>query len=312
MDNNSVKITVPASTANLGPGFDSLSLALNLYNEFTFKIIDQPLKINFNGLKSIALDENNLVYRSFIELYKKLNLSPPFLEINIDCKIPLSAGLGSSSTAIVAGLFAANFFLENQFSKNELLNIATKIEGHPDNCASAIYGGLTVAVLDNEIAYCEVLPFPEELKSVVVTPDFELPTRIAREVLPPKVPFGDATHNVSRTAFLLSCLLNKNWYDLKIGFKDKLHLPYRKDLVPGMEDVLNEALNNGAYGATLSGAGPTLIAFVLDDKVALKIGSSMTKKWASFGIKSTYQVLKVSKLGVQIEQIISSNCNQHT
>ena len=136
-------------------------------------------------------------------------------------------------------------------------------------------------------------------------PNFELPTRISRELLPSKISYGDATFNVSRTAYLLSSLLNKDWEGLKIGFQDRLHQPFRKDLVPGMEEVLNEGLQRGACGATLSGAGPTLVAFINDKNKAEQIGKAMTEKWSEFKVKSTYKVLNVASDGVKIENLVA-------
>ena len=300
-----IKIKVPASTSNLGPGFDTLSLALDLYNEFTFKVTDGGLKINQTNPNALPEDSNNLVYRSFCEVYKKMKKNPPGIELDISCKIPLAAGLGSSASAVVSGLLAANTFLGNPLSVNEILVLATKLERHPDNAAAAVCGGLTISVTSDEMVYVSKFPWPEELLVVVIIPDFELPTRISRELLPANIPYGDATFNVSRTAYLLSCLLNKEWEGLKIGFQDRLHQPFRKDLIPGMENVLNEALLCGALGATLSGAGPTLVAFVNNKDKAEKVGKSMVDKWQSYKVKSSYKVLKVSNNGAKVESLVT-------
>lgn len=300
-----IKIKVPASTSNLGPGFDTLSLALELYNEFTFKVTKEGLKITQSNSNKLPEDSTNLVYKAFCEVYKKLQKTPPGIELDINCQIPLAAGLGSSASAVVSGLLAANTLLGNALSKSEILSKATKLEGHPDNCAAAIFGGLTISVSQDEQVYVSRFPWPSELLVIVVTPDFELPTRISRELLPPKISYGDATFNVSRTAYLLSSLLNKDWEGLKIGFQDRLHQPFRKDLVPGMEEVLNEGLRKGACGATLSGAGPTLVAFVNDRNKAEEIGKSMTKKWEEFKVKSTYKVLNVASDGVKVENLVT-------
>ena len=302
-----IKIKVPASTANLGPGFDTLSLALDWYNEFTFKLSNDTFKnLQINQINSNKLpeDSTNLVYKAFCEPYKKLKKTVPHVEIDINCQIPLAAGLGSSASAVVSGLLAANHFLSNQLTKEEILSLATKIEGHPDNVAAGLYGGLTISVSYDEKVYISKFPWPRELLVIVVLPDFELPTRISRELLPVNVSYSDATFNVSRTAYLLSCLLNKDWNGLKIGFQDRLHQPYRKDLVPGMEMVLNEGLSAGAFGATLSGAGPTLVAFVNDKEKAGFIGKKMTDKWKEFNVKSTYKILNVAFDATKIESLV--------
>ncbi len=302
---DTIKIKVPASTSNLGPGFDTLSLALDWYNEFTFKVIKEGLKITQSNSNKLPEDSTNLVYKSFCEVFKKQKKTPPGIELDINCQIPLAAGLGSSASAVVSGVLAANTLLDNALTKSEILSLATKLEGHPDNCAAAIYGGLTISVSQDEKVYVSQFPWPKELLVIVVVPDFELPTRISRELLPSKIPYGDATFNVSRTAYLLSSLLNKDWEGLKIGFQDRLHQPFRKDLVPGMEEVLNEGLKKGACGATLSGAGPTLVAFVNDKSKAEEIGKVMTEKWQEFKVKSNYRVLNVASDGVKVENLVT-------
>ena len=300
-----IKIKVPASTSNLGPGFDTLSLALDWYNEFTFKVTKEGLKITQSNSNKLPEDSTNLVYKSFCEVFKKQKKTPPGIELDINCQIPLAAGLGSSASAVVSGVLAANTLLDNALTKSEILSLATKLEGHPDNCAAAIYGGLTISVSQDEKVYVSQFPWPKELLVIVLVPDFELPTRISRELLPSKISYGDATFNVSRTAYLLSSLLSKDWEGLKIGFQDRLHQPFRKDLVPGMEEVLNEGLNKGACGATLSGAGPTLVAFVNDKNKAEEIGKAMTEKWKEFKVKSDYRVLNVASDGVKVENLVT-------
>lgn len=300
-----IKIKVPASTSNLGPGFDTLSLALDWYNEFTFKITKEGLKINQQNSSNLPVDKTNLVYRAFCEVFKKLNKTPPGIELDINCQLPLAAGLGSSASAVVSGLLAADHLLGNPLKKYEIMSLATKLEGHPDNAAAAIYGGLTISVSFDEKVYVNQFPWPKELLIIVLIPNFELPTSISRELLPPKIPFGDATFNISRVAYLLSSLLNKNWEGLKIGFQDRLHQPFRKDLVPGMEEVLNEAVSSGAYGATLSGAGPTLVAFVTDKNKAESIAKKMISKWEEFKVKSSYKILNVSSCGAMVESLVA-------
>ena len=307
-----IKISVPASTSNLGPGFDVLSLALSWYNDFTFKLSDKGLKINLDqdGTLLLPEDSTNLVYKSFCEPFKKFKKNPPGLELHIGSKIPLARGLGSSATAIVSGLLAANFFLGNPLSKNEILNMATNIEGHPDNVAAALFGGLTVSVAEGENVSMNKLQWPSELLVVVIVPDFDLPTRIARELLPAKVPYGDAIFNVGCVSYLLSCLLNKDWEGLKIGFQDRLHQPYRKDLVPGMDSVLSCAIQKGALGATLSGAGPTLVAFINNEQKGHLIGKSMVEKWKEFKVNSIYKVLRSANEGAKVENL--SHVNPHS
>lgn len=300
-----IKIRVPASTSNLGPGFDTLSLALSWYNEFTFKVVDKGLKIHKTNFNALPVDSSNLVYKSFLEFYKKQRENPPGLELEINSSIPLAAGLGSSATAIVSGLLAANQLTGNKMSKEELVSLASVLEGHPDNVAAALYGGLTISFSEDEMVKVNKFPWPSELLIIIVVPNFDLPTNISRELLPAKVPYGDATFNISCTAFLLSSLISKNWEGLKHSFQDRLHQPYRKDLIPGMDVVLNEALINGALGSTLSGAGPTLAAFSNDQSNAQKIGKAMVNKWSEFKVKSEFKVLSVANEGASVEVLVT-------
>ena len=301
-----IKIKAPASTANLGPGFDTLSLALDWCNDFTFKIVQDGLKINQQGTDILPEDSTNLVYRSFCETFKQAGKTPPGIELNINSQIPLASGLGSSATAIVSGILAANYLLKDVLKKDEILSLATKLEGHPDNVSACLYGGLTISVTSDDNVYVSQFPWPSDLLVIVIIPDFDLPTKISRELLPPKISYGDATFNVSRTAYLLSCLLNKDFNGLKIGFQDRLHQPFRKDLVPGMEPVLSEGIKKGAFGATLSGAGPTLVAFIDDKNKAELIGKAMVSKWQEFKVKSYYKILSVAKLGAKVEMLVAS------
>ena len=212
--------------------------------------------------------------------------------------IPLARGLGSSAAAIVSGLMAANAAIGNVFDKNKLLQIATEIECHPDNVAPALFGGITLSIENDGDAKCLSFLPPKPLKLVVAVPEFNLSTKLSRKVLPAKVSLQDAVFNVSRTAFLVGSLMQGNFENLQEALQDKIHQPYRMELIPGMAEVFDSALNNGALGAALSGAGPCLIAFVETNEE--KIGQAMVETFNKHKVKSSYLILDIDTKGAYI------------
>ena len=223
--------------------------------------------------------------------------------IRTDNHVPIARGLGSSSTAIVGALTAANEILGSPIDKQGLLKLATEIEGHPDNVAPAIFGGFTVSVMDKgKVQTFSFLP-RVKLKLIVAVPDFELSTRLARKVLPKNVAMRDAIFNISRASMLIAALVEGREDLLPIAFDDALHQPYRKKLVPGMSEVFTAAKDAGALGAAISGAGSCLIAFTtLRSKLEEKIASAMVEEFKSHGVKAKALILDVDKRGAQILQ----------
>jgi homoserine kinase len=295
-----VKIKVPATTANLGPGFDILGAALNLYNFIELKAAEQD-KIIITGPEAgneISSGPDNLVYRSARRLFQELGTEMPKLEFNVEINIPLSRGLGSSSSAITGGLVAANIFCGNKLSREALLNIANEIEGHPDNVAPCLYGGIIASLCENKQVITRKIVTGLALSFIVVIPEFQLSTEKARKILPAAVPFADAVFNASRLCFLINGLLSDNPEMLGIALKDKLHEQYRGQLIPGFAQVKQSALENGAVGSVLSGAGPTILAIATENQD--KIGLAMQAKWLDFGIQSEYKVLELDNKGTRI------------
>ena len=212
--------------------------------------------------------------------------------------IPLSRGLGSSAAAIVAGLKAANALLGNRFSRRELLQMATNIEGHPDNVAPAIFGGFTISVVTRGRVECFSLMPRMPLKLVVAVPEFPLSTRLARSVLPEQVKMKDAVFNVSRAALLVAALTKGQPRFLRNAFADALHQPYREKLIPGMKDVFRAACRAGALGASLSGAGPCLIAYTLENEEA--VGQAMVEAFQEHEIEAHALQLSLDAHGARI------------
>ena len=267
MSEQSVRVRVPATSANLGPGFDALGIACTLYNEMTLTLTHEPglhISARGEGAAYIPSDERNIVWKSIQYLLQCAGCVDEFrgARIRMSNRIPLSRGLGSSATAIVAGLTAANELVGSPFHRDDLLQLATDIEGHPDNVAPAIYGGFTVNMVTNGHVECFSFLPRIFMRFVVMVPDFYLSTKSAREVLPTEVSMRDAVFNISHAAMMVAALARGSEKHLKNAFTDALHQNYRASLIPGMFDVFAAAKKAGAYGAALSGAGPCLIAFV--------------------------------------------------
>lgn len=306
MGERSIRVRVPGTSANCGPGFDTLGIACTIYNELELTLRDQPgleFFVEGEGEDNIPLDDRNVVWRSVRYLLEHAGRAEKFQGgvIRMKNEVPLSRGLGSSATAIVAGLKAANVLMDNVFNRRELLQFATKIEGHPDNVAPAIFGGFTVNIVSRGKAQCFSFLPKLRMKMVAAVPDFPLSTRMAREVLPEKVSRQDAIFNIGRASLLVAALCKGNEYFLRQSFEDVLHQPYRAELVPGMMEVFAAARNAGALGATLSGAGPCLMAYVLErDRCAREVGEAMVEAFRKNGVNAKALVLNLDTRGAHI------------
>lgn len=260
-----VRVKVPASTANLGPGFDTLGMALSLYSWIEMKPAESTVfHLYGNELKGLPADKSNLVYQVAQSVFAEAGVSVPELEISMVSDIPLTRGLGSSASAIVGALFAANLLIGQPLDQAKLFDMATALENHPDNVGASLFGGIITAVWDGTHADVLRIEPPAELEVLVAIPDFQLSTSKAREALPRQVSLQDAVFNVSRTSLLTAALAAGRLDLIPAAMRDRLHQPYRASLVPGMARILEEATEHGALGAALSGAGPTLL--VLADR----------------------------------------------
>lgn len=258
-----VRVKIPASTANLGPGFDTLGMALSLYAWIEMKEAEQTVfHLYGDEMKGIPRDKSNLLYQVAQQVFERAGVQVPELEISMYSDIPLTRGLGSSATAIVGALAAANALIGSPLSKAELFDMATGIEDHPDNVGASLYGGIITAIWDGVHAECIRFDPPEDLEVLVVVPDFELQTSEARKVLPDHISRKDAVYNVCRASFLVGALAGGRMDLIGKAMSDRLHQPYRAPLIPGMTRILEEAGDHGALGVALSGAGPTLLALV--------------------------------------------------
>lgn len=255
-----IKIKIPATSANIGPGFDTLGLALNLYNTFEFYEIEEGLEII--GYDDSHNNESNLIYTSMLKVFEKVNYSPKGIKIIVDGDIPISRGLGSSAACILGGVMGANELAGAPLSKDEVFKIATEIEGHPDNIAPALFGGLVVSVTDDNEIYHNRIDVVPRLKFVALIPDFTLSTKSAREVLPTNILYKDAVYNVGRVSLLISAFNNGRFDLLKVALKDRLHQPYRGRLISGFDEIIKKCYELNCLGAYLSGAGPTIMTVI--------------------------------------------------
>ena len=277
--NGAIRVCVPASSANLGPGFDCLGLALQLYNHVSIsasQIGAHQITATGEGADSLGEIENNIAFIAVQHLCKYLQVDFGPLHLHLENQIPFARGLGSSSAARVGALVAANEWAKQQFDKSatreEILHLATALEGHADNVAAAQVGGLTIAGEFEQRAISQQFTVPKWPQFIVFIPDAQLETKVARDVLPAQFPRADAVFNVGATAMLLAALQNGVWDYLRATLCDRLHQPFRAPLIPAFA-VLQQhfASNFGVLGVTISGAGPTVLLWLHPDANALQV-----------------------------------------
>lgn len=295
-----VTVTVPASTANLGPGFDCLALALTLRNTVELYEAKQGLEVDVEGEGEdhIALDTTNLIVRAAEAVFAKVGRRPEGLRVHAVNGIPIGSGMGSSSAAIVGGVAAANALVDGRLGRDELLRLAHELEGHPDNVAAALFGGLTLVSASGEELLARALPVPP-LKVALALPDVRLSTAEARAALPAQVPLKDAVFNIGRALFTVQALTQGDYDLLRFAMADRLHQPYRKTLIPGFDAVVMEARKAGAAAIVLSGAGPALVAFAPDRH--WDIAAAMKAAFEANGLACRTFVLPVDRQGVQVQ-----------
>ena len=298
-----VRVKVPATTANLGPGFDVLGMALKLYNYVEMDLLpscsDLVIEVSGEGKDTIPVSTENIVYQIALKVFTKAGFKINGLSIKLENNIPTARGLGSSAAALVGGAVAANALSGSCLSISELIDIASEIEGHPDNVVPAMLGGITLCCgVNGKTIYRKIEP-PTEIVGIAVVPSFELSTKAAREALPQMVPLRDAVFNLGNLSLLLYAFQECDLQLIKEAMGDRLHQPYRLPLVPGMDKVFEAAVDNGAFGVALSGAGPTVLALG-DEACCEKIGYSMQEAFFINGIESTVKFLAPDPTGAEI------------
>lgn len=305
-----VSVKVPATTANLGPGFDCLGLALPIFNEITVEETVMPgsgIEINViedsetYDILSIPKDKDNIVYKAIELLYNFVGQTVSDIKITIKTNIPVARGLGSSASVIVGGLMAANKLLGNPADDAVLLSIASEVEGHPDNVTPALFGGFCLSSMedDGSVSYSK-LEWPKDWKFTVLIPDYELDTRIARSVLPESISIPDAAYNVRKCAMLIDAVYRKDADLMKKSLKDKLHQPYREGLIKGFKE-LNELLSNkdDILGCVISGAGPTILVISKNNGFE-KVENEVKQIFEDFNVNCDIRTLEIENEGTKV------------
>ena len=263
-----VTIRVPATTANLGPGFDAFGCALNLYTDVTFEETDSGLEIT--GCDEAYSGPDNMAYTAYCAVLASLSEEIRGVKIHIESQIPICRGLGSSAALLVAGAMGANVLRGNKLSTQGLLNITNAMEGHPDNLAPAFYGGLTASMVDNGLPVTVNFPLHKDWEFLALVPDFDLPTPLARSVLPKDVSRADAIYNIAHGAMVLKALELGDEKLLRNAMQDRLHQNYRRSLIQDY-DIIEQVVRTTGAAFCLSGAGPTLLCITLDEKLDEKL-----------------------------------------
>jgi homoserine kinase len=295
-----ISVRVPATSANLGPGYDAVGLALSLSMRISLDRSPYPIvEVHGTGADLIPRGPDHPAYRAAQFVAELAGESDVHFHVVQENDIPPARGLGGSAAALVGGAVAANDLLGRSMAAPDLLNLVCELDGHPDNAAPALLGGLVIGTLTPK-GVSVIRLEPENLKAVVAVPDFDVSTTAARRVLPEKVSHKDASFNVGRAGLLLGALATGEYDLLRVAMQDRLHQPYRLHLVPGFENVVESAHASGAYGACLSGSGPTVLAFAPDEQ-AEKIAAAMRTAFEGRGVRAKAWALDVDPSGARVE-----------
>ena len=289
-----VTVRVPATTANLGPGFDAFGCALSLYTDVTFEETDCGLEIT--GCPEEFTGPDNLAYVSYCAVLASLSEEIRGIKIHIESQIPVCRGLGSSAALLVAGAMGANVLRGNKLSTQGLLNITNAMEGHPDNLAPAFYGGLTASMVDNGLPVTVNFPLHPDWEFLALVPDFNLPTTLARSVLPTEYSRADAVYNISHGAMVLKALELGDEKLLRNAMQDRIHQPYRKSMIADYDKIESLIRTTGA-AFCISGAGPTLLCITrnagLEGKLAKKLDAVTTANWQMLPLHIEFEGARV-------------------
>ena len=293
-----VIVRAPATSANMGPGFDCLGIALDIWNSVVVEVGLDGFEVDGEGRDTLRRDRSNLVYKSFCIPFQRAGRQVPKVHITCENEIPLGRGLGSSSAAAVAGLMAGNEVCGGPLSQGELLGLAAGMEGHPDNVSAALLGGCQIVVENDGCLVTSHVPVPPELKAVLFVPDVPMPTDRARKLLPRRIDRSDAVYNIGRVGLLVRALATGDLSHLAIATEDRLHQPARQTLFPSMKSILDAAFGAGALGAFLSGAGSSILALTMGKEVT--IGYEMADAAAKSGVQGTIKITRPTEQGTHV------------
>ena len=295
MRHSKLTVRVPATSANMGPGFDCLGIALDIWSSVTVEVGERGFQIHGHGENELPRDETNLVWSSIARIFHETGRRMPDISLTCYNGIPTTRGLGSSSAALVAGLMAGNELCDNPFHKSDLLQIAADVEGHPDNVAPALFGGMQIAVSHQGVVVNAPVPAPENLSAVLYVPDSPMPTEEARDLLGSDVPRTDAVFNIGRAALLVRAMASGDLRRLDIATEDRLHQPARQTIFFPMNNIIRAAMGAGALGAFLSGAGSTVLALATEKEFT--IGYEMADAAVKSGLNGDVVITRPTNLG---------------
>lgn len=295
----SVTVRIPATTGNMGAGFDCIGMALGLYNtiQITETNSDLTVSVEGEGKDLVPLDAENVCVQAAIRVCEETGRNPDGLHFNLQHDIPVSRGLGSSGVAIVAGAYGMNELMGASLDTATIIRICSDMEGHPDNVIPSLLGGLSISGERYGTIVHRTVSVPSDLSAIVAVPDYTLETKLAREALPETVPMQDAVYNMCSVGLMIQGMMTKDYDLLRAGTDDRLHQPYRASLVPGLKQVMVAALSQGAHSAALSGAGPTVIA--LASKNEAQVATAMSSTFDEHGISCRTLTLEIDNRGAR-------------
>ena len=297
-----IRLRVPASSANMGAGFDTLGVAVGLYNRIEVEEIPFGLEvINKNSQSFVPRDKNNLIYRAMLYLFNSVDYEPKGYRITQNSQIPMTRGLGSSSACIIGGMLAANIISGRTLSYKEIIHLAAKMEGHPDNVGPALYGGFCVSLTDGDKTIIKSTKLKSNIKFAVIIPDFFVATKKSRGVLPSKLDFSDAVYNIGHASMFQAAMISGDMEALEIGVRDKLHQQYRKSYVDGMEDIFEKTYSLGSHATYLSGSGPTILSILDGDYKSFESG--MREYFRENSLKWKCMILPIDNVGAVVSVI---------
>ena len=291
----------PATSANMGPGFDSLGIALDVWNSVTVheeNKLGNSVLVRGKGEESLSSGKDNLVFQSFSRLFEEIGDVVPNVLLECDNQIELSRGMGSSSASLASGLFAANEYAGSPLNINELVQIAAKMEGHPDNVAPALLGGMQIGIYEESEVITASVPIPEKLSAVLYVPNVPMPTEEARNLLKPLVSRTDAVYNIGRVALMVQSMVTGELDNLRYATQDMLHQPERQGIVFPLKNIIRAAMNSGALGAFLSGSGSSVLAFCLNREYT--IGYEMADAGMKSGLDGEIVITRPTTIGTHV------------
>lgn len=297
-----IKLRIPASSANMGAGFDTLGVAVGLYNRISVEEIDRGLEIVNKDTHSFTVqNEHNLIYRAMLEVFGNVGYEPKGYRIIQDSSIPMTRGLGSSSACIIGGMLAANIISGRPLSYKEIVHLAAKMEGHPDNVGPALFGGFCVSLTEGDRTIVKSVKLENNIKFAVVVPDFFVATRKSRGALPERVDFRDAVYNIGHATMFHAAMISGDMETLRTAVGDKMHQQYRKNYIEGMENIFEKTYSLGSHATYLSGSGPAIVSVLNGNYNKFRVG--MQKYLRENSLKWKCMILPIDNVGAVVSQI---------